>query len=84
MCIIYMERKIEENMSTYGESNSSLKEFLTQFVQTMPNSYNIDDVMYELYVKKKVDEGLKDIEEGNVVSFEDIRTKFENLNLKND
>lgn len=77
MCIIYMERKIEENMSTYGESNSSLKEFLTQFVQTMPDSYSIDDVMYELYVKKKVDEGLKDIEEGNVVSFEDIRTKFE-------
>lgn len=47
----------------------------------MPESYNIDDVMYELYVKKKVDEGLKDIEENNVISFEGVKTKFENLRI---
>ena len=50
---------------------------MTQFAQTMPESYSIDDVMYELDVKKKVDKGLKDIEEGRVVSFEDIKAKFE-------
>lgn len=79
-----MKKKIEENMSTYNKSDSQLREFLTQFAQTMPNSYDIEDVMYELYVKKKVDEGLKDIEEGNTISFEDMKAKFEDLNLKND
>ena len=79
MYIVTMNKKVEENSSIYQKSNSSLRDFLTQFAQTMPDSYSIDDVMYELYVKKKVDEGLKDIEEDRVVSFEDVKAKFENL-----
>lgn len=74
-----MVKKVEENNSIYEKSGSSLREYLTQFAQTMPESYSIDDVMYDLYVKKKVDEGLKDIEEDNVTSFEDIKAKFKNL-----
>ncbi|MFP4402425.1 MAG: hypothetical protein ACLFPL_04295 [Candidatus Nanoarchaeia archaeon] len=74
-----MVEKLNEDNSIY-KKNSSLKEFLTGFIETMPESYDIDDVMQELYIKKKVDEGLCDIENNNTVSFEDVKKKFEGLN----
>ena len=34
-----------------------------------------DDIMYELYVKQKIEKGLKAVDEGRVLSSEDAKRK---------
>ncbi|MCH8519267.1 MAG: hypothetical protein LAT82_00745 [Nanoarchaeota archaeon] len=73
-----MEEKLKEDSIPY-QKNTSLREFLTHFIENMPNLYDIDDVMQELYIKKKIDEGLNDLDNNRTTSFEDMKKKFENL-----
>lgn len=35
-----------------------------------------DDIMYEIYVRKKIEAGVKATDEGRVVSHEDVKKRF--------
>lgn len=49
-----------------------MKEEVIQLVERMPDNCTLDDILYEMYFKQKVDKGLRDIEEGRVVSHEEV------------
>ena len=51
---------------------SNLKEEIIDFIRKLPEDATIDDIMYHLYVKKKILAGIKDIEQGNVVPHEQV------------
>ena len=51
---------------------SNLKEEIIDFIRKLPEDATIDDIMYHLYVKKKILAGLKDIEQGKVVPHEKV------------
>ena len=55
---------------------SSVKEESIHLIQSLPDSVTWDDLIYEMYVKKKIEKGLKDIEEGRVVSHEEVKKRF--------
>jgi predicted transcriptional regulator len=41
----------------------------------MPDDCTVEDILYELYLKQKVDKGLQDIREGRVVEHEDVKQR---------
>ncbi len=53
-----------------------VKEEAKKMIDRLPDNATWDDVMYELYVKKKIAAGLKAAEEGRVVSHGDAKKRL--------
>ncbi len=51
---------------------SNLKEEIIDLIRKLPEDATIDDIMYHLYVKKKILAGLKDIDQGKIVPHEKV------------
>lgn len=48
------------------------KEATRQILEGLPDDATLEDIMYALYVRQKIEAGLRDIAAGNVVSHEDV------------
>lgn len=53
--------------------NMAVKESARQVVDSMSDQCSWDDLLYELYVRQKIDQGVDDLENGRVVSHEEVR-----------
>ena len=51
----------------------SAKEAARQIIGHLPKQATWDEIMYELYVKQKIEEGLADIEAARTVPHEEVR-----------
>ena len=52
------------------------KEAAMQTIEHLPEQASWDDIMYGLYVKQKIEEGLADIDAGRTIPHEEIRAEF--------
>ena len=50
----------------------SVKEIARVLIERLPDTATFDDLMYELYVRQKIEAGLKDAAEGRVLSHEEV------------
>ena len=55
---------------------SSVKEAARQIIENLPEHATWDDLMYELYVKQKIEEGLADIDAERTIPHEDIKAEL--------
>jgi len=55
---------------------TAVKEETIQLIEQMPDDCTVEDILYELYLKQKVDKGLQDIREGRVVEHEEVRQRI--------
>jgi predicted transcriptional regulator len=55
---------------------SSIKEAARQIIENLPDQATWDDLMYELYVKQKIEEGLADIEAGRTIPHEQVKDEL--------
>ncbi|MDH3473216.1 MAG: hypothetical protein OEM59_05955 [Rhodospirillales bacterium] len=55
---------------------SSVKEAARQIIENLPDQATWDDLMYELYVKQKIEEGLSDIEGSRTVPHEQVKREL--------
>lgn len=55
---------------------SSVKEAAQAIIDQLPDEATWDDLMYELYVKQKIETGLADIEAGRTVAHEDVKAEL--------
>ena len=53
-----------------------VKQVAIDGIRTLPDSSTWDDIMYFLYVNQKIDNGLNDIEKGQVFSQNEAREKL--------
>ncbi|MHA1521233.1 MAG: hypothetical protein ACTSVZ_01270 [Promethearchaeota archaeon] len=51
----------------------NVKENIISFLKTLPDDVTIEDIMYHLYVRKKIQRGLEDVKEGRTVTHEEMR-----------
>ena len=61
-------------MSTTPESD--IKSKVQETIASLPNDATWDDVMYRLYVRQKIEAGLKDVENGNTLPVSEVRKRF--------
>ena len=45
---------------------ASIRDKVTETIKTLPDDASWDDVMYRIYVRQKIENGLKDVTEGNI------------------
>ena len=55
---------------------ASAKEAARQIIERLPDQATWDDIMYELYVKQKIEAGLKAADEGGTVSHEEAKRRL--------
>ena len=55
---------------------SVVKEEAKRLIETLPDTATWDDIMYEFYVRKKVEIALEDEEAGRVVDHEEVKKRF--------
>ena len=55
---------------------STTKEEALQLICRLPDEVTWEDIMYRLYVKRKIEEGLKAAEEGRTVSHDEVKELF--------
>jgi predicted transcriptional regulator len=53
-------------------SNQS-KQAALRIIESMPDDASLEDIMYELYFRQRVDRGLRELEEGHTVSHEEVQ-----------
>jgi len=47
-----------------------------KLIQKLPEQASWEDIMYELYVRKKIEEGLKAEEAGRTIFHEKVKKRF--------
>jgi predicted transcriptional regulator len=57
-------------------SVAHVREQARKIVEALPDDATWDDLMYEIYVRQSVEEGLADADAGRVTSVEDLRESF--------
>ncbi len=55
---------------------STTKEEAIRLISGLPEEVTWDDIMYRLYVKRKIEEGIKAAEEGRTITHEEVRKLF--------
>ena len=45
---------------------------IISYLQTLPEDSSLEDIMYHLYVRKKIQQGLDDVHNGRVLSHEEM------------
>lgn len=55
---------------------STTKEEALELISRLPEEVTLDDIMYRLYVKGKIEEGITAAEQGRVVSHDEVKRIF--------
>ena len=55
---------------------STARDEAIKMISTLPEEASWDEIMYTIYVKRKIDEGLKAADEGRTISHEDVKDMF--------
>ena len=53
-----------------------VKEQVVEMVERLPDDSTIDDILDEIYFKSQVDAGLKELDEGKVISHEEVERRL--------
>lgn len=57
--------------------NMTAKEAARRIIDHLPEQASWDDIMYELYIKQKIEHGLKAADEGRTVAHEEAKRRLE-------
>jgi predicted transcriptional regulator len=55
---------------------STAKEEVRKMLDQLPDDVSFEDIQYHIYVREKIERGLKDIQEGRVLSQEDVEERM--------
>ncbi len=55
---------------------NALKQIAHEIVDRLPEQATWSDLAYEIQVRQKIEEGLKDLDEGRSVPHEEVRQRF--------
>jgi predicted transcriptional regulator len=56
---------------------STAKEEAIKTISRLPEEASWEEIMYKIYVKRKIEEGLKAADEGRTISHEEVKELFE-------
>ena len=66
---------IAETRTENAMANTA-KEAARQIIERLPDQATWDELMYELYVKQKIEAGLADVRADRTVSHEDVKAEL--------
>jgi len=57
-------------------STETTKDLVIEMIRRMPDDTTVPDIMAELYFRQKVDEGLRQLDEGQGIDHEDAKKRL--------
>jgi predicted transcriptional regulator len=54
----------------------SAKQAARELIEQLPESVSWNELMYELYVKQKIEEGLKELDEGRGLPHDEVKRRL--------
>ena len=55
---------------------STAKEEVRKMLDRIPDDSSFEDIQYHIYVREKIEEGLKDIKQGRIIGREEIEKRM--------
>jgi predicted transcriptional regulator len=55
---------------------STAKEEVRKMLNQLPDDASFEDIQYHIYAREKIERGLKDIQDGRVLSQEDVEERM--------
>jgi predicted transcriptional regulator len=55
----------------------SAKEEVMQLLKELPDDSTLEEIQYHLYVRQKIQRGIKDVEEGRIYTQEEMEKRME-------
>ena len=55
---------------------STAKEEVKKMLDQIPDDASFEDIQYHIYVREKIERGLKDIKEGRILSQEEVEQRM--------
>lgn len=55
---------------------SLIKDEAKKIIENLPENATWEDLMYQFYVKKRIETGIKEIENGEVISHDEVKKRF--------
>ncbi len=55
---------------------NTAKEEVRKMLEQLPDDASFEDIQYHIYVREKIERGLKDIQEGRVLSQEEVEERM--------
>jgi hypothetical protein len=55
---------------------NQVKEEAKKLLDKLPDEISWDDIMYEMYVRNKIDKGIQAADEGKLISHEEVKKRF--------
>ena len=55
---------------------TSIKQQVLEVIQKLPDSVTLDDIVEELYFNRKVEAGLKELDEGQGIGHEEVEQRL--------
>ena len=55
---------------------ATIKKNAIELINSLPDSTTWDDIMYEIYVKQKIDKGLDDVKNNRTTTHEEVKRMF--------
>ena len=52
------------------------KEEVRKLLDTLPEDSSLEDIQYHIYVREKIERGLKDVREGHTLSQEEVERRM--------
>jgi len=52
------------------------KEEVRKMLDQIPDDATFEDIQYHIYVREKIERGLKDVQEGNLLSQEEVEQRM--------
>lgn len=57
-------------------TTTSVKDAMRRMLDRLPDDLTWEDLQYHIYVRQKIEAGLKDLDEGRTVSHEEVMREF--------
>jgi hypothetical protein len=57
--------------------SSAVREEARKIIDNLPDEASWNDLMYEMYVRQKIDKAIDAAESGETISHEEVRKKFQ-------
>jgi hypothetical protein len=57
-------------------NKTKIKKEMDELLEELPEEANWNDVMYKIYVRQSIEQGLSDVEEGRIISHKELKSKF--------
>ncbi|MDD4570035.1 MAG: hypothetical protein PHE70_07930 [Tepidanaerobacteraceae bacterium] len=55
---------------------SLIKDEALKIVKNLPDNATWEDLIYQFYVKKRIENGIKEIEDGEIVTHEEVKKRL--------